>query len=153
VHGCEARSLSCEASSPCHANTSVICLVIARSYVKQERGSCQAGAGGSNGSGPASAALYAAHDRQLLAHTETNWRTPRAHTHTQAHFFGDPFVSVDMLATYRMYVNDGEKAIELASKVTSSQRVTDPQLYDLLLHPAETAGRLVAAISEIAPTL
>jgi hypothetical protein len=57
-----------------------------------------------------------------------------------------------MLATYRMYVNDGDKAIELASKVTSSQRVTNPQSYDLLLHPAETAGRLVAAISIIAPS-
>ncbi len=57
-----------------------------------------------------------------------------------------------MLATYRMYVNDGDKAIELASKMTSSQRVTNPQPYDLQLHPAETAGRLVAAISEIAPS-
>jgi hypothetical protein len=62
--------------------------------------------------------------------------------------FGGPFVSVEMLATHRMNVNDGDKAIELASKVTSSQRVTNPQPYDLLLHPAETAGRLVVAISE-----
>ena len=59
---------------------------------------------------------------------------------------------MEMLATHHMYVKYGDKAIELASKVTSSQRVTNPKPYDLLLHPAETAGRLVAAISEIAPS-